>query len=276
MHLDIIHEKAIDLFVAGKRQCQVAAELNVTARTVRRWCEDEAFSKALSTQHRITRNLELGDRLQVGRDRRDIHRKTMEQIQALLNNTDAPIPLRALCLKPGMQDAQFDQRQFEAQEWRESVQAARVEERRANQAAHMELMKASNALNRSEKFLEAITIPRIAGVPPAGIPVRNEPENRTKADKGGNSTPKPAVSPAPSESASVETVDKSGAAIRNPGVPPGVTGSPGNSGSDARPASAAPNPIEKPVKSGQYRPGKPKPWQKPPNVPFYQKLNRRR
>ena len=160
MHLDLIHEKAIDLFVAGKRQHEVALELNVTPRTIRRWCEDAHFAAALAAQHRISRALELGERAQVARDRREIHRKTMEQIQALLHDPEAPLPLRALCLKLGMQDAQFEQRQCDAQEWRESVQAARAAEKRASHAAQQELMRASGALDRSENLFDALKLSR--------------------------------------------------------------------------------------------------------------------
>jgi hypothetical protein len=235
MQLDIIHEKAIDLFVAGKRQHEVASELNVTTRTIRRWCEDEEFSNALSTQHRITRNLELGERAQVGRDRRDIHRKTMEQLLTLLSNTDAPPSLRAVCLKLGMQDAQFDQRQFEAQEWRERVHAERAAERRASQAATLELMNARGMLNRSEKFLDAMKVngaTRASGVHSPAPTVNKTPKPETVVQA---ETPAPLSSSARPQAASVKPVspirnspqnrtkaDKTGHALRNPGVAPGV------------------------------------------------------
>jgi DNA-binding transcriptional MerR regulator len=239
MQLDIIHEKAIDLFVAGKRQHEVATELNVTTRTIRRWCEDEEFSKTLSTQHRISRNLELGERAQVGRDRRDIHRKTMEQLLSLLSDPETPASLRAVCLKLGMQDAQFDQRQFEAQEWRERVHAERAAERRASQAATLELMNARGMLNRSEKFLDAMKVngaARTAGVPTSSIPSPAPTVNKTPnaGTEVRSETPALRPNPARPQAAPVKPVrpirgepqyrtkaDKTGHAFRNPGVPPG-------------------------------------------------------
>jgi hypothetical protein len=243
MQLDIIHEKAIDLFVAGKRQHEVASELNVTTRTIRRWCEDEEFSNALSTQHRITRNLELGERAQVGRDRRDIHRKTMEQLLTLLSNTDAPPSLRAVCLKLGMQDAQFDQRQFEAQEWRERVHAERAAERRASQAATQELMNARGMLNRSEKFLDAMKVNREQAIATvraedpvaenrngSGVPTASRPQKSARP-AAANATqsvvpqpPRPAVKPVSPIRNSPQNrtkADKTGHALRSLGVPPG-------------------------------------------------------
>lgn len=189
-HLEPIHEKAIDLFVAGKKQNEIAQELNVNPRTLRRWSDNEIFIKELRAQHAQTRKLEQDERAEFARRKLAFHTLVLDQLETLLKDPQTPPQLRAACLKLGMQDIQATRRLDDAREWREELYQRNRADRLAKEAAaredHVKIMQASHKLTTAGKFFDNLPMFR---------------KDRDEADTSGQSPSEPAGAPAPETAA---------------------------------------------------------------------------
>ena len=129
MPLDPLHEQAIDLFVAGMKQKQVAKELKVSPRTIRRWGENPEFVADLEKQHELARKLEQDEMEVIRREHLELQRLALRQLKAYLDDPNTPRALRVQCLRMSMQAVKFNL----AQEWREHIYEERKEERQCRE-----------------------------------------------------------------------------------------------------------------------------------------------
>ena len=207
--LEPIHEQAIDLFVAGKKQIEIAQELNVNPRTLRRWSDSELFVKELRAQHAQARKLEQDERAEFARRKLAFHTLVLDQIETLLKDPQTPPQLRAVCLKLGMQDIQATRRLDDAREWREELYQRNRADRLAKEAAaredHVKIMQASYKLNSAGKFFDNLPMFRKAGA---------------EADKSGQAPSAPAVPLAPETANAKPAVEKAGKTGHPPVVQP--------------------------------------------------------
>ena len=166
--LEPVHENAIDLLVAGMKQIEVAKELGVNPRTVRRWTDSELFIKELEKAHVQARKLHQDELALFNAERLATQRTAMSQIHAALKDPNTPFEMRALCLKLTMQDIQASQRQQTAQAWREKVHA----EKRADHLAkeerqredHLKTISAIKKMDDCMQYLERTNVvPPIEG-----------------------------------------------------------------------------------------------------------------
>jgi hypothetical protein len=208
--LEPIHDQAIDLFVAGKKQHEIAKELNVNVRTLRRWSDSELFMKELHRQHEQSRKLDQDARAEFNRRRFAFHELVINQLETLLKDPATPPQLRAACLKIGIQDMQATSRQTDAQTWREHVYEEKKAERLAKEAASREdratITSASNKMDQSTNLIEHLlgyaakagktgqtTIEADSDEVEDEDVTPNETSAAKKADKSGH--PAPAIPP---------------------------------------------------------------------------------
>ena len=160
MTLDTIHEKAIDLLVAGKKQIEVARELGLSDRTLRRWSEQPEFIRELDHQFELRGNLERDERSKSGRLRRGFHHLSVQRLMSLIADPMTPNDVRIQCLRIGVQDQQADIRQSANQDFRNFVYLDRKNERLENEARarqeHLEQIKSIEALKAANNFLTRI------------------------------------------------------------------------------------------------------------------------
>ncbi len=218
MTLDTIHEKAIDLLVAGKKQIEVARELGLSDRTLRRWSEQPEFIRELDHQFELRGNLERDERSKSGRLRRGFHTLSVQRLMSLIEDPHTPNDVRIQCLRIGVQDQQADVRQTANQDFRDFVYQDRKNERLEKEARdheeHLQQLKSINALKAASNFLTRIqsqhneddageeAAPDESGHA-SGSHVRPVPKPDIKPDKTGHSPmtlkpkPKPKARPYP-------------------------------------------------------------------------------
>lgn len=208
--LEPIHEKAIDLFVAGKKQIEIAEELNVNPRTLRRWSDSELFIRELHTQHAQARKLEQDERAEFARRKLAFHTLVLDQLESLLKDPQTPPQLRAACLKLGMQDIQATRRLEDARQWREELYQRNRADRLAKEAAqredHMKIMQASNSLKNAAQIFDVLPMfrkdqseadksgmspsgPGVQPIPDSEAPAKPDEREEPKADKTGQAPP---------------------------------------------------------------------------------------
>ena len=159
MNLEPLHEKAIDLFVSGKKQHEVARELNVNPRTIRRWAEEENFVAELNKHHALARKLQQDEAAEVARENRELRKLGRNRIRAILEDPNASDYLVIQTLKLLQQEERLERRAEEAQAWREFVhhdkKADRLEKERVDREEHTKLINASHRVDTMLNMMEA-------------------------------------------------------------------------------------------------------------------------
>jgi len=234
MNLEPLHEKAIDLFVMGKKQYQVAAELNVNPRTVRRWADEEKFVAELNKQHSLARKLEQDEAAEAARELSELRKLARKRMRVILEDPEASDYLLVQTIKLLQQEDRIERRAEEAQAWREYVhhdkKAERVEKANQDREEHTKLINASHRVDGMFDFLEAqkkATLDRIradvaaekaAKAAKTGQSGQRPPANSgASADKSGQIRTAPTVLPVqpfryPRPEKTTEKADKSGQA----------------------------------------------------------------
>jgi hypothetical protein len=121
MEIEAIHERAIALIVAGKRQCVIARELEIGVRTLRRWASDEQFTAELKAQREFARQLageQLADDIRL---ERQIAEHGARRICELIDDPKTPDAVRNQCLRISQNIISQRARREQSQEWREFV-----------------------------------------------------------------------------------------------------------------------------------------------------------
>ncbi len=159
MNLEPLHEKAIDLFVAGKKQHEVAQELNVNPRTVRRWAEEDKFVAELNKHHALARKLQQDEAAEIARENRELRKLGRNRIRAILEDPNASDYLVIQTLKLLQQEERLERRAAEAQAWREFVhndkKAERIEKANRDREEHTKLINASHRVDTMLNMMEA-------------------------------------------------------------------------------------------------------------------------
>jgi hypothetical protein len=239
--------QAIGLLVSGLSSEQTAKKIGVCSRTLRRWKKEPEFAEELRELLEDIDTSVRASTLNLVRKSHQLTNKSYLALNEMLDDANASVRLRA-----------------------------------SNTLINASLKWARVLTFTRSWFEPGDEVPRSPGVPP------------------GEPSASPDMSAPPTHSKPDETPDKSGHALRNPGVvppgeptanpaekipspavqhpaEPGPSSSPGvpPGQSTTTPDTSAPptlsQPLEKPDKSGH-----PRPWQKPPHVPFYKNLKRRR
>ena len=139
MTLEPIHDRAIDLILAGKRQYEVAAELNISTRTLRRWNKVEAFREELETQRNGARAIAQTVMAVAAEEQAAFARNAMNEVFTMLKSDDQNLKLRAIGLS--MKMMQQHDRLASNEKWREFVYFDKLERKEAekNQESASEL-----------------------------------------------------------------------------------------------------------------------------------------
>ena len=174
MTLEPIHDRAIDLILAGKRQYEIALELNVSARTLRRWNKVEAFREELETQRNGARNIAQTVMAIAAEEQAAFARNAMDEAFKLLKSDDTKLQLQAIALSMKMMQQQ--RRQESNEKWREFVYFDKLERKEAEKKQEPE----------SELAAE------LSPVPQAPVAAPESGQDRPKAD----TTAQPAAEPA--------------------------------------------------------------------------------
>ena len=197
MNLEPLHEKAIDLFVAGKKQHEVAQELNVNPRTVRRWAEEDKFVAELNKHHALARKLQQDEAAEIARENRELRKLGRNRIRAILEDPNASDYLVIQTLKLLQHEERLERRAEEAQAWREFVfqdkKAERQEQANRDREEYEKRINAMKQTSPAEVMLNMMKAQEEAAV--AKIRADIAAEKAAKADKSGHGRTPPVLTP---------------------------------------------------------------------------------
>ncbi len=220
--LEPLHEKAIDLFVSGKKQHEVAKELDVNPRTVRRWAEEELFVSELNKHHALARKLQQDEAAEIARENRELRKLGRNRIRAILEDPKSSDYLVIQSLKLLQQEERAERRAEEAQAWREFVyndkKAERQEQANRDRDEHVKLVNAMQRPSPADVMLKMMKSQEEEAVAKirADIAAEKAELAAKRADKSGQNRTAPSVQPPvvqpvkPFRYPPVEKADKSG------------------------------------------------------------------
>ena len=170
MTLEPIHDRAIDLLVAGHRQYEIAAELKISDRTLRRWIKNPDFREELETQRDGARTMAQTVMAIAAADQAAFAKNAMNLAFEMLNSHDEKTHERAIAL--GMKLIAQQERQASNEKWREFV--------------YFDKLKRKEAEKTRESQGEAVAEPESGQnrtkADTAAEPVPETGQNRTKPD----------------------------------------------------------------------------------------------
>ncbi len=175
MKLEPTHDRAIDLLVSGHRQYEIAAELKISDRTLRRWIKNPDFREELETQRDGARTMAQTVMAIAAADQAAYAHNAINLAYDMLNSHDPKTHERAIVL--GMKLIAQQERQASNEKWREFVYFDKLKRKEAEAA--------KKAQSESE------AVPSVPSVPPVPQdPATAESgQDRTKADTTGEATP---------------------------------------------------------------------------------------
>ena len=160
--LEPVHEKAIDLLVAGKNQTETALLIGVNPRTLRRWIDEEKFRAELTRQHQLAREFHRAAAAEEEREERELRKLGRQRIRKILEDENAKPAELIECLKVLQRGEQIEKREEQAQKWREFVYFDKKQERielatagRAAEQAHREKWTYNRITEEARKLVIA-------------------------------------------------------------------------------------------------------------------------
>ena len=175
--LEPIHDRAIDLLLAGHRQYEIAAELKISDRTLRRWIKNEAFREELETQRDGARTMAQTVMAICATESAAFVKNALNAAFAMLNSHDEKTHERAIKLGLKMQAQQ--ERLTSQETWREFVYFDKLKRKEA-------ALKQASESGQDRTEADTVAEPTTETVQPkadtVAEPTLESGQNRTKAD----------------------------------------------------------------------------------------------
>ena len=209
MQIEAIHERAIELLVSGSRQVDIAADLNIGVRTLRRWACSEKFMTELRAQRECAQHLQAEQRALAARLERQVFEEGARKMCQLINDPNTSDNVRIQCLRISQQVLARAQ----AQEWREFVYFDTIAREKAKEDEKQRRIE--DRIKAQREQFEAIQNqykpkpqPQTRPTAPVAAPAAKSPTAATQpatpdkvAQPAAATTPTPTPTPTPTKSA---------------------------------------------------------------------------